>query len=101
VSRAIGRIRFTATLDKVPGPRGKKALVTLTFVNATGKTVGTTRVTKLAGERAHVKIFGGAVVGSYRWTAKTGTRTLGRGTITVSKARMTLAPQLTLSVGAR
>ena len=100
VSRDIGRIRFTARLARVPGTRGRKT-VTFVFRTAKGKRVGSARVKRAAGSRPSVKIFGGAVAGRYTWVAKSGRKTLGRGRLTVKKSRMTLAPHLTLSVGAR
>jgi hypothetical protein len=101
VSRNIGRIGFTAKLAKVPGAKGKKATIVFTFFDAKGKKVGTAKTRKAAGKRAGVKIYGGAVTGKYSWVAKVGKRTLGRGKFTVKKSRMTLAPHLTLSAGAR
>ena len=101
-SRDVGRIRFTAKLKKVPGAKGRKTRVTFTFTDAKGKKVGTASVRKAAGKAAKVRIFGGAVAGTYRWTAKAGRRTLGRGTIRVTKAdNATLAPSRTLSVAAK
>jgi hypothetical protein len=100
--RDIGRVRFTAKLKKLPGRKGKKAKVTFTFVDAKRKKVGSASVRKAAGKKARVRILGGAVAGTYRWTAKVGRRTVGRGTIRVSKTgNMTLAPSRTLSVTAR
>ncbi|HVL94692.1 MAG TPA: hypothetical protein VM266_02425 [Solirubrobacteraceae bacterium] len=100
--RAIGRIRFVAKLKKVPGRRGRKTRITFTFRDSKGKKVGRASVRKPAAKRAKVRIFGGAVAGTYRWTAKAGKRTLGRGKIRVKKAdNMTLAPNKRLSVAAR
>jgi hypothetical protein len=101
-TRAIGRVKFTAKLKKVPGAKGKKAKIAFTFFTAKGKKVGTATVKKAAGKAAKVKIFGGAVAGKYKWTAKAGKRKLGGGTFTVKKtAGMTLAPSKSLSVGAK
>ncbi len=102
-SRTIGRIKFTAKLKKkLPGKRGKKAKVTFTFFDAKGKKVGKASVRKVAGKKAKVRIFGGAVAGTYRWTAKAGKRTLGKGRLTVKQtAGMKLATTMTLSVGAK
>ena len=100
-SRSIGRIRFTARLARVPGRSGKRVPIAFIFRNSKGKRVGTARVRRAAGRRALVKVYGGAVVGRYTWTAKAGKRRLGRGRIVVKKARMTLAPHLSLSVAAR
>jgi hypothetical protein len=100
-SRSVGRIRFSARLARVPGQSGKRVPVTLVFRNANGKRVGSVQVRRAAGKRAVVRIFGGAVSGRYTWIARAGGRTIGRGTLAVGKDRMTIAPHLTLSVGAR
>ena len=99
-SRSIGRIRFTAQLARVPGSRGRK-VVTFVFRDSKGKRVGSAKVRRAAGKPARVKIFGGAVTGRYTWTAKSSRKTIGRGKLRVGKSRMTLAPHLTLSVGAK
>jgi hypothetical protein len=101
-TRSVGRVRFTAKLKKVAGKRGKKSKVKFAFFTAAGKKVGAASVKKAAGKAAKVKISGGAVTGSYKWTAKAGKKTLGRGKFTVKQTpNFTLAPSKTLSVRAR
>jgi hypothetical protein len=102
-SRSIGRVKFTAKLKKkLPGKRGKKANVTFTFFDAKSKKVATAKVVKPAGKKAKVRIFGGAVAGKYRWTAKVGKRTLGKGRLTVRPtAGMKLATTMRMSVAAK
>lgn len=101
-NRAIGRVKFTAKLKKVPGKRGKKTALTFTFFDAKGKKVGKAKVRKAAGKKAKVRIFGGAVAGKYRWTAKAGKRSLGKGGFTVKQTPgMKLATTMTLSVAAK
>jgi hypothetical protein len=101
-NRSIGRVKFTAKLKKVTGKKGKKTTIRFTFFNAKGKKVGSAKVKKAAGKKAKVRIFGGAIAGKYKWTAKVGKRTLGRGKFTVKKtAGMKLATTLTLSAGAK
>jgi hypothetical protein len=101
-NRAIGRIRFTAKLKRLPGAKGKKAEITFTFRDAKGRKVGTARVRKAAGRTATVKIYGGAVAGTYEWTATVAKRVVGGGRIIVKRTpKMTLAPSKRLSVGAK
>lgn len=101
-TRAIGRIKFTARLKKVPGRKGKRTAITFTFTDARGKKVGTAKVRKAAGKKARVRITGGAVAGRYRWTAKAGRRTLGKGRFTVRKgSNVKLSPNAKLAARAR
>ena len=100
--RSIGRVKFTAKLKKVPGKKGKKTRLSFAFFDAKGKKVGTASVRKAAGKKATVRIVGGAVAGKYRWVAKAGKRSLGKGRFTVRKtAGMKLATTMTLSVAAK
>lgn len=100
-SRDIGRIRFTRVFRRLPASRTRRVVISFAFRNASGKRVGSTKIAKRAGRPARVTVFGGAVTGRYSWVASARGRTIGRGTLRVRSARMTLAPQLELSVGAR
>lgn len=101
-NRRIGQVKFVAKLKRVPGKKGKKTKLAFTFVDAKGKKVATAKTKKPAGRKANVRIFGGAVAGKYRWIAKAGKRTLGRGRFTVRpREGMKLATTMTMSVGAR
>jgi hypothetical protein len=101
-NRTIGRVKFTAKLKKVTGKKGKKTRISFTFFDSKGKKVGKASVKKKAGKKAKVKVLGGAVAGKYRWTAKAGKRTLGKGRFTVKQtAGMKLATTMTLSVRAK
>jgi hypothetical protein len=101
-NRSIGRVKFTAKLKKVPGKKGKKTRLSFTFFDAAGKKVAKASVRKVAGKKAKVKIIGGAVTGKYRFVAKAGKRTLGKGRFTVKQtAGMKLATTMTLSVAAK
>jgi hypothetical protein len=101
-TRAIGPVKFTAKLKKVTGKKGKKTAITFTFFDAKGKKVGTAKVKKAAGKKAKVKVSGGAVAGKYRWTAKAGKKTLGKGKFTVKgKAGTKLSTTSTLVAKAK
>jgi hypothetical protein len=79
VSGPFGRFKFTAkTKKKVPGKRGRKAKLTLTFTKA-GKRVGRAKVKRAAGRKARVKVSGVTAPGTYRWVLKAGKRKLAKG----------------------
>jgi hypothetical protein len=101
-SRAIGTIAFTVKLKKLKGKKGKKVALKVVFTDAAGKPAGSTTVKKVAGRKATIKVFGGAVAGQYRWAVKAGRKTLKRGKLTVKAAQgASLAPSISLSVGAK
>ena len=101
-NRSIGRVKFTAKLKKVPGKRGKKTKLAFTFFDAKGKKVAKATTKKKAGKKAKVRIVGGAVTGKYRWVAKAGKRTLGKGRLSVKKtAGIKLATTMRMSVTAK
>ena len=87
----FGRFAFTKSLKKVPGRRGKKATLTLTFTNASKKKVATVRVKKAAAKKATLKVSGVAVTGTYSWTLKAGKRKLGAGRFNVAAVKDLMA----------
>ena len=101
-TRAIGRVKFTAKLKKIKGKRGKKTKVRFTFRDANGKKAGTAVARKKAGRKAKVRVRGAAVAGKYRWIAKVGRKTVGRGRFTVKPGgKVVLAPSKRIAVRAR
>jgi hypothetical protein len=101
-TRSIGRIAFSAKLKKLKGKKGKKVTLRIAFTDAAGKVVATAKFKKAAGKKATVKVFGGAVAGTYTWTIKAGKKTLKRGKLTVTAFKgATLAPSTSLSIGAK
>jgi hypothetical protein len=101
-TRAIGRVRFTAKLKKVPGRKGRKTALTIVFTDAKGKNAGSAKFKRPAGKAGKATIYGGAVAGTYKWTVKAGRKVLGRGKVRVVKASgMAIPPNRTVAVGVR
>jgi hypothetical protein len=82
-SRTFGRFRFTIKGATVPGRRGSKRKLTLTFKNASGKRVARTRFKRATRRRAKAKVSGVAATGSYRWVLRAGKRKLAAGRVKV------------------
>jgi hypothetical protein len=83
VAQTFGRFKFRIKGRKVPGKRGRKAKLTLTFKNAAGKRVARTKIKRKTRRRAKVRVSGVAATGSYRWVLKARKRRLARGKVTV------------------
>jgi hypothetical protein len=101
-ARNVGRISFKTTVKRVPGKRGQRRSLVLTFTNAKGKRVGKLTVKKAARRRATIRVRGVAVAGRYRWTLKAGNKVIKRGRITVKRrSGLTLSPGATLAASAK
>jgi hypothetical protein len=83
VAKTFGRFKFKIKGRKVPGKRGKKAKLTLTFKNAAGKRAARVKIKRKAHRRAKVKVSGVAASGRYTWVLKARKRRLARGHFTV------------------
>ncbi len=81
--RTFGRFKFRIKGKRVPGRRGKRVRLTLTFTDSARKVVGRVRFRRPAGRRARARVAGVAVTGRYRWRLEARTRTLRRGRVTV------------------
>ncbi len=82
-SRTFGRFKFKIKGKKVPGRRGRKVKLTLTFKNSAKQVVGRVRFKRAAGRKARARVKGVAASGSYRWVLKAGKRKLKSGRFTV------------------
>jgi len=101
-ARDLGSFSFTAKAKKVPGKKGGKVTLTLTFANAKGKTVGAAKVKRAAGRKATVKVTGVAASGRYSWKLKAGKKVLAKGSFSVKKkSGLRLSPGATLAAAAR
>jgi hypothetical protein len=101
VARDLGRFAFTAIARKVPGRKGGKTALTVSFTRK-GRIVGRVTTKRAAGRKATLKVAGVAVTGTYRWTLKAGRRVLDRGTIkVVRKAGLSLSPGATMAARVR
>jgi hypothetical protein len=78
----FGRFKFTIKVRRVPGRRGRKARLTLSFTQG-GKRVARARVRRRAGRRARVRVSGVAATGAYRWALKAGRHRVARGRVKV------------------
>jgi hypothetical protein len=85
VAKAFGRFKFKikAKARKIPGKRGRKAKLKLTFKNAAGKRVARKKLKLPARRRAKVKVSGVAAIGSYSWVLKARKRKVARGRFAV------------------
>jgi hypothetical protein len=94
-AKAAGKFSFTAKVKRVPGKRGKKVKLTLTFTDAKNKVVGRLAVKRTAGKKATVKVNGEAIPGRYKWSLKSGRKSLAHG-----KLRVKAKSGLSISAGA-
>jgi hypothetical protein len=81
-TRSYGRFKGT-TRVKVPGRRGKRRRLTISFIDNGGAVVGRGRVRKPAGRHVRLRFSGVAESGRYRFVVRAGTRVLKRGRFTV------------------
>jgi hypothetical protein len=85
-SRRFGTFSVRAALKKVPGKKGKKVKLTVSFLDAGLAVVGKATVKAKAGSAKRLKLTGTAEAGRYRYVVRAGRKTLKRGGFTV-KAR--------------
>jgi hypothetical protein len=91
--RSLGRFSFNVRLGSV---KGKK--LTITFTTSKGKAVKRLR---FSGKRS-IRVSGIAVAGRYRWTIRSGSRTLKRGSVRVKKTKgATLSPKAKMDANVR
>jgi hypothetical protein len=81
-AKTFGRVKFTVKVRKVPGKRGRRARLALSFTKG-GQRLARVRFKRAAGRRARVRVSGVAATGAYRWQLKAGRRTLKRGRVKV------------------
>ena len=94
--RSLGSFAFRTTVKRVPGKKGRRTSLVLSFTDTAGKRVGSVRFTRAAARRTTVKVTGVAVSGRYRYTLRAGRKVLRRGTVRVGRTS-----GLALSPGAR
>ena len=91
--RSIGRFAFSVRLGAVKGRK-----LTITFTTSKGKTV---KRVSFKGKRT-IKVSGIAVAGRYRWTVRSGSKVLKRGSLRVKKTkRATLSPKAKMDAKVR
>ncbi len=83
--RRFGRVRARVRL-RVPGRRGARRRLVVSFVDAGAAVVGRARVVKPAGRRVGLKLSGVAAAGRYRFVVRAGRRVLARGRFRVRPA---------------
>ena len=83
--RRVGRFAFRKRL-RVPGRRGKRVRLTVSFIDGGQAVVGRARVRKPVARRASLRASGVAEAGAYRYVVRLGRRVLGRGRFTVRPA---------------
>jgi len=97
-SRSLGSFAFTTRVKRVPGRKGRRTRLVLSFTNAAGKRVGSVRFTRAAARKTIVTVAGVAVSGRYRYTLKAGRKVLRRGSVTVRRrSGLSLSPGATLA----
>jgi len=100
--RSLGSFAFTVEVRRVPGKKGRRTRLVLSFTNAAGKRVGSVRFKRAAARKATAKVTGVAVSGRYRYTLRAGRKVLGRGRVTVRpKSGLSLSPGATLAARVR
>jgi hypothetical protein len=87
VKGTFGRFKFTLRVKKVPGKKGRKAKLRLTFTTAKGKRVARRGFKRVAGGPATAKVSGVAATGSYRWVVQAGKRKLASGKLKVKTVK--------------
>ena len=96
--RTLGRFAAKARIRRVPGRRGRRAPLVFT-ATAGGKRVARVTVRRPARRRATLRISGVGEVGTYRWTVRSGRKTLARGRTKVRPGKgLVLAPTRKLEV---
>lgn len=90
-ARSFGRFKANARL-KVPGRRGKRVRLLVSFVDSGAAVVARLRVTKRAG-KATLRMSGTAEAGRYRFIVRAGRKVVKRGGFTVKRAAGTTLPE--------
>ena len=100
--RSLGAFRFSTKLRRVPGRAGKRTLLSLSFSDKAGRSVGRVKFRRASRSKTALTVRGVAVPGRYRWTLKAGRKVLRRGTVaTKPAAGLSLSPAATLAAFVR
>jgi hypothetical protein len=89
--RRFGTFSTRAALKKIPGRKGKKVKLTVSFLDKGLAVVGKATAKVKAGGKAKLRLSGTAEAGAYRYVVRLGRKTLKRGGFTVAaKSGVTL-----------
>lgn len=94
-ARNFGRFSFKAVV-KVPGTKGKRAKLTVSFLDSGLAVVGKATARAKAGRKAKLRMTGTAEAGTYRYVVRSGRKTLKRGGFTVSTRKGVTLPSGTV-----
>jgi hypothetical protein len=85
--RRFGTFRARTALKKVPGKKGKRTKLTVTFLDAGFAAVGKATVRVKAGRKATLRMTGTAETGAYRFVVRAGRKQLKRGGFKVAERK--------------
>jgi hypothetical protein len=85
-TKGAGRLRAGAVV-RVPGRRGRRVRLDVSFIDAGAAVVGRARVRKPAGRAARLRFSGVAEAGTYRFVVRAGRKVLKRGSFRVRPSK--------------